>query len=164
MGKSNEGNSLLSLLAWCQQQTLSSSDSTFHKIEWSSLQLSLPLSFIRFASQQTFLPNKLLKTALQEKPKKIIQIERQMMVDVYQIRHWAMKDFVDPSRPQESRIEEIWPRGRGQNENPPRKAFHAIQLSQELIDDSVGYTSAVMASSAKKQRLKIMLQKMDMCA
>ena len=35
-----------------------------------------------------------------------------------------------------------------------RKALNAIQLSQELIDDSVRHTSTVMASSAKNKEMR----------
>ena len=145
MGKSNEGNSIS--LACKQRREKLPQTQLFTRLSGALQSLALTTTELYQICQPTKQTpqNNSLENSLQH---------LQIVVDVYQIRHGAMKDFVDPSRPQESRIEKIWPRGRGQDENPLRKALNAIQLSQELIDDSVRHTSTVMASSAKNKEMR----------
>ena len=74
------------------------------------------------------------------------------MANPHLIRYRTEELPVDPPRPQECRIDKVGSRGRCEDEHLTCEALDAIQLSQELVDNTVCHPCIVVASSEKRFR------------
>jgi hypothetical protein len=69
----------------------------------------------------------------------------------YLVWHWAEQFLVHPPRPQQRRVNEVRPRGGGQDKDARAEALDAVQLGQELVYDAISDTRAVVAASEEKR-------------
>eukprot|EP00047_Mylnosiga_fluctuans_P003443 m.229109 g.229109 ORF g.229109 m.229109 type:complete len:354 (-) comp11853_c0_seq1:1953-3014(-) len=69
------------------------------------------------------------------------------------VGHGAVDEAVQPPGPQQGRIDQIGAAGRRKDVHA-RRGLHAVELREQLVDDAVGDTRAVMAS-LWGQRLKL---------
>ena len=63
----------------------------------------------------------------------------------YQVWDGTVEFLVDPAGAEERRVDEVRPRGGGDDEDAGAKTLDAVQLSQQLVDHAIRHARAVVA-------------------